>query len=597
MRALRIALALPLAAGVSCLPSAAQAAPLEMEPLSTHQHGSFDEGAAEITAFDRRTGQIAVVNAEAGELDLVPLAAHGEGREPATFSPVGLEAADGSTIDEDAEVNSVDIDRDGLVALAVEAGDKVSEGWVVLGHLTQGELVVESVVRVGAQPDMVRIAPGGRHVLTANEGEPDEDFSTDPAGSVSVVSVDGGAAAVTQESVRDAGFEAFEDSLDPEVRVFGPDVPAPSGDAGRVARNLEPEYVAVDPTGTTALVTLQEANAVALVDIASATVTDVKPMAAKKWEQHLLDLTKEDEEIHRLSWPVEAMLQPDGIEAFTAGGGTYYVTANEGDVREWGDYSEETTVGDVEIGPIPDLDVEDFQSEDVAGDLKITTEDGVDPGTGQHDELHAFGGRSFSVLDADGQQVFESGGQLEEIVERLIEEGTLPEHAWNANHDENPSMDSRSDDKGVEPEAATVGEVDGRPYLFLGLERISGIMVFDLSDPRNPEFVTWADNRGWDVEYEGEAAEGQGDLGPEGLEFVAAEDSPTGQALLVVGNEVSGTSTVWGIAPTGDGPIIDTGRDGNGDEVPMAGGALGLTLLAGGGLLLARTRRQADVRG
>ncbi|WP_374929819.1 choice-of-anchor I family protein [Kytococcus sedentarius] len=597
MSVLRPALALSLAAGaLLTTPSAHAEGTLEMEVLSTHETGSFDEAASEIPAFDPTTGQVAVVNAEAGELDVLGLDERGQLSPAGSFSPVGLTAADGSVIGEGAQVNSVDVLPSGLAALAVEAPDKVSPGWVVLGRLTPGAFEPSSVVRVGAQPDMVRISPTGTHVLTADEGEPDDDFTVDPAGTVSVIDLSSGADAVTQQQVRTADFSAFATTLDPRVRVFGPDVPAPTGEPSRVERNLEPEYVAVDPSGTTAVVTLQEANALAIVDIASATVTDVRPMQQRSWESSAVDSSKEDERAHPIGGlPIEAMMQPDAIEAFTAGGQTYYVTANEGDVREWGEYTEETTIGELELAAFPDLDAEWFQSEEVAGDLKVSSEHGRNAETGLYEALYSFGGRSFSVVDAQGRPVFESGGQLEQIVLGLIEDGTLPEHAWNANHDENPSLDSRSDDKGVEPEAVAVGEVEGTPYLFLGLERISGIMVFDLSDPQQPQFVTWADNRGWDAEFDGEAVEGQGDLGPEGLEFVDAAASPTGEPLLVVGNEISGTTTVWSVTDS-DGPIIDTGVAHQRAAGEGVGAALGLTLLAGGALVLAG-RRQAVTRG
>ncbi|SNC72093.1 hypothetical protein SAMN05445756_1723 [Kytococcus aerolatus] len=592
MQRRRTALAIAFATTAALTVPAHAAGELELEVLSTHTTGSFDESASEITAFDATTNQVAVVNAEAGALDVMTLDESGQLSPTGSFSAAGLEAADGSVVDEDAEVNSVDV-LNGRVAVAVEAGDKVSRGWVVLGRLNepgQGEaLEVEAVVRVGAQPDMVKIAPDGSTALTADEGEPDDDFTVDPVGSVSVIDLSG-EGAVTQEDVRTAGFDAFEGENLPEgVRVFGPDVPAPDGRGGRVARNLEPEYVAIDAAGETAMVTLQEANAVAEVDIASATVTALHALPVKDWNAggNVLDPTKDDDAIVLGNWPVLGLLQPDAIEAFEAGGQTYYAIANEGDAREWGEYSEETKVEDVELDPEHfEGDLETLQSEEQIGELKITTEMGSVPTENGYTELHAFGGRSFSILDADGQQVFESGGQLARIVEQLIASGELPEHAWNANNDETPSMDKRSDDKGIEPEAVTIGEIDGRTYMFLGLERISGIMVFDVTEPASPQFVTWADNRGWEVELDGEAAEGMGDMGPEGLEFVPAEDSPTGAPLLVVGNEVSGTTTVWSITGEGEeNPIIDTGRRA---ESPAP--VLGLGLLTAGGALLAARR-------
>ena len=113
------------------------------------------------------------------------------------------------------------------------------------------------------------------------------------------------------------------------------------------------------------------------------------------------------------------------------------------------------------------------------------------------------------------------------------------------------SFDNRSDDKGIEPESVAVGEVNGRPYAFVGLERDGGIVVLDLSDPTAPQLVTYVTNRKIPKVGNNYAActnaGNCGDLGPEGLTFVPASSSPIGEALLIVSNEVSSTTTVWTI--------------------------------------------------
>ena len=80
------------------------------------------------------------------------------------------------------------------------------------------------------------------------------------------------------------------------------------------------------------------------------------------------------------------------------------------------------------------------------------------------------------------------------------------------------------DDKGVEPESVVLGEIDGRTYAFVGLERVGGVMVYDVTDPANASFTQYIRN-----EDENGVLQ---DLAPEGLRFISASDSPTGNPLL-----------------------------------------------------------------
>ena len=144
----------------------------------------------------------------------------------------------------------------------------------------------------------------------------------------------------------------------------------------------------------------------------------------------------------------------------------------------------------------------------------------------------------FQFGTADGQLVFDSGDDFEQITADL-----LPDD-FNSTNDENGSFDNRSDDKGPEPEGVTVGQINGRTYAFIGFERIGGVIVYDVTDPYTPEFVQYLNNRDFAGDAEASTA---GDLGPEGLLFINALHSPIHKPLLVVGNEVSGTTTIYQI--------------------------------------------------
>ncbi|GGB72730.1 hypothetical protein GCM10011607_36490 [Shewanella inventionis] len=156
----------------------------------------------------------------------------------------------------------------------------------------------------------------------------------------------------------------------------------------------------------------------------------------------------------------------------------------------------------------------------------------------------AYGGRSFSIWTAQGQQVYDSGSDFEQITSALLGMN------FNNNNDENKG-DSRSDDKGPEPEALAIGQLGDSTYAFIGLERTSGFMIYDISNPFAVSFVDYVHNRDFTADFaiDGGDIEGQvtqaGDLGPEGMKFIAANNSPTGLPLLIIGNEVSGTTAVY----------------------------------------------------
>jgi len=264
-----------------------------------------------------------------------------------------------------------------------------------------------------------------------------------------------------------------------------------------------------------------------------------------------LDASDRDNLINIRQWPVFGMYQPDSISAFKVGGMTYYIAANEGDAREYifedenGEeveaYVEESRVSALTLDPAAFPFGPALRNNASLGRLTVTTANGDTDGDGDFDALYTLGGRSFSIYDSTGKRIYDSADLLEQLT-------ALADPAnFNSNNDANGSFDNRSDNKGPEPEGIAIGEVLGRPFAFIGLERVGGVMVFDLSTPTAPRFVQYLNNRDFSGYIEAGTA---GDSGPEGLAFIPWWQSPTWKPLLVVANEVSGTTTIYELAVT-----------------------------------------------
>lgn len=518
--ALRGSLAALAVGAVALAPSVAPAAPpstLELTPLGTYvttgdDVNVWDQAAAEIVAFDKHTDRLFVVNAQAGTVDVL------DASDPTDLSLVATLETPGA--------NSVAASH-GLVAVAEAAENKQADGSVVF--FDARTLAQTGEVAAGALPDMVTFTPNGKTVLVANEGEPEgyEDDQIDPEGSVSVIDVTRGAARAT---VRTADFASFttEALVAEGVRISGPGATA--------AQDLEPEYIAVDKSGNTAYVTLQENNAMAIVDVRSATVTDIVPLGLKDHSVpgSGLDASDRDGEINIATWPVKGLYMPDGIATFSAQGRTFTVTANEGDAREYDGWEDESRIKDLTLDPAAFPGADELQEDEAIGRLGVVVDS--PQSTDGYTELWSYGARSITIRDASGALVWDSGDQLEQMMadfdpatfngqaESELEDGSDVEF----------SFDDRSDNKGPEPEGVTTGKIGGRTYVFAGLERASAIAVFDVTNPAAPVAQGVFRN--------------EGDYAPEGLLFVPASDSPTRSPLLVVGNELSGTTTVWQIS-------------------------------------------------
>ncbi|AFY38823.1 alkaline phosphatase [[Leptolyngbya] sp. PCC 7376] len=502
-------------------------AEIELTTIGRYNTGIFDDSAAEISAFDPKSKKLFVTNAATDQIDVLNL-----------IDPANPELE--FSIDVENGINSVAF-HGGVLAAAVEGNTKQDLGEVRFYDAT-GNLL--NSVSVGSLPDMVTFTPDGLKVLTANEGEPSEDYKIDPEGSVSIIDISTG---IENATVTTAAFTALNNvELDKSVRVFGLEA--------TLAEDVEPEYIAVSSDSTMAWVTLQEANAIGVVDIVAGEIIDVIGLGFKDYSQsaNRLDASNKDKEINLANYDhLFGLYQPDAIAAYEVNGETYLITANEGDSRvrptdddeiegiEEGDiFDEESRIGNLDLDPTAFPNAEALQDKSVLGRLKVTNTMGDTDGDGDFDELYAFGGRSFSIWNTSGEIVFDSGSQFAYITAKLYPNN------FNSTNDENASFDNRSDDKGTEPEGITVGQIGDRHYAFIGLERMGGIMVYDITNPMAPFFVSYTNDR----DFSGDAEAGTaGDLGPEGLLFIPAADSPNGDNLLVVTSEVSGTVTVYSV--------------------------------------------------
>lgn len=548
---------------------------IKLSVLGHYKTNIFAESAAEIPAYDAASKRLFVVNAQKGLVDVL------DASKPE--QPVHIAELSARDYLADSEVNSVAA-QNGIVAIAVQAKNKTDAGLVVFFNAK--DLSFMSKVAVGSLPDMLTFSPNGKTVLVANEAEPNDDYSIDPEGSVSIIDIQD----IKQPKASIADFRAWNsqkaDLMSKGVRIFGPNA--------TVAQDLEPEYITISGDSKTAWVTLQENNAIARIDIAQQKVTDIYPLGYKDHGVmgNELDVSDRDSKIDIKTWTgLVGMYQPDSIANYQVNGQTYLVTANEGDSREWlkdedayfagnlaqgyvenirmkhlfnskgfnaeGDYPAHLQkiangVKGAKLNPVTfaycgatATEAGDCRKDGNLGRLNIawnmgyqTNADGSPKldanGRLIYDKLYAYGARSFSIWNTQGQLVWDSGSEFEKKISELF-----PNY-FNTDH-EAVSLDDRSDNKGPEPEGITLGTIGAKTFAFIGLERMSGVMVYDITTPMQPKFVEYFTTRNF---VETDSAK-QGDLGPEGLIFIAAKDSPNGKPLLVVGNEVSGSTAIY----------------------------------------------------
>jgi hypothetical protein len=480
----------------------------EAKVVGSYGVEAYRKAAAEIVVHDPVGQRLYVVNGADNAIDILDMK-----------DPAALKKIKSIPLSQYGKnVNSVAVRGDVVVA-AVEADPKQEPGKLVVFDRDGNN---PKVVTVGALPDMVTITSDGAYALVANEGEPSKDYKNDPEGTVSIVKL-------ADLSVRTVTFGHLKRS------DFGAGAHFPSPAGTTLAQDVEPEYIALSRDNKTAFVALQEANSIAVIDIETAKVTKVFALGYKDWSKHAIDVSDRDGGINLKTWPAKSLYQPDTIATFEHEGQTYIVTANEGDSRDYPGYSEEARVADLTLDEKVFPNAKELQDKKALGRLKVTKAHGDKDGDGKYEEIVGYGGRSFSIWKPDGTLVYDSGNEFSTILSKM-------HPTWFNSQGQVKNFDSRSDDKGVEPEGLAIGTVKGKRYAFIGLERMSGIIAYDISNPVAPKFSSFFHNGKPDGDPKAKSA---GDIAPEGLAFVEASKSPTGHALLVTANEVSGTTTVF----------------------------------------------------
>lgn len=508
-------------------PAAAQS--ITLNHIASFSNGASGSNSAEIVAHDPASQRLFIANSIAGKLDIVNFS---NPSSATLITSISLAAYGG--------INSVAV-RNGVVAAALENPVPELPGKVVFFDINGTYL---NQVEVGAMPDMITFNNAGTKVLTANEGQPRTDYAVDPEGSVSIVDISGGLAALTQANVTTAGFGSFNAQATvlkaAGVRIFGLNNPT-------AAQDMEPEYITLSADDNTAYVTCQENNAIAEINIATGAVTAIRALGTKDHSlaRNALDANDQGGAVQIAAWPVKGLYMPDAIASYTVGGQTYLVTANEGDAREYTAYEEAVRLSSSAYV----LDPTVFPNADVLkaniGRLNVTKASGDLDGDGDYDEIHAFGARSFSIWNAaTGALVWDSGNELEEITAKHPVYGAL----FNASNTLGaPQLKNRSDDKGPEPEGVAVAQILGRTYAFVALERIGGCAVYDVTDPAAPVFVEYKNTRN---------PAGGGDNGAEGIVYIPASASPIpGTPIVVLANEVSSTLSFFRVGSTGGAPL------------------------------------------
>ena len=501
----------------------AQTNELNMNLLTSFSNGVTGTNSAEIVTFDSDVDRMYIANSIGAKLDIVNFA---NPSNPILISSVAMAPY--------GNINSV-VAHDSIIALAIENSNPQLNGSVVILDYNGNFL---KQVTVGAMPDMITFNKNYTKILTANEGEPNASYTVDPEGSVSIIDISGGISSLTQANVTTLDLTAYNTQstalLAQGIRLFST--------SATVAQDLEPEYIAVSDDNTKAYVSIQEANALLTIDLTTNSIVSLSALGYSLYNTgsgNALDASDQSGAVLITGdLPIKGAYMPDAISYATIGGQGYIFTANEGDSREFGSVIDANRISSsvfANLDPVAFPDAAILKNNKFLGRLSALKYSGDTDGDGDYDELHVMSGRSFSIRNATtGAVVFDSKDLLEQITSKHPYFGSI----FNASNTVGaPALKNRSDDKGPEIEGIAVHQFNGSMYAFVSSERLGGVFIFNVQNPSSPNFVGYYNNRS-------NTASGP-DLGAEGIIFISAADSPNGNPLVILANEVSSTLSIY----------------------------------------------------
>ena len=500
-----------------------QPAPIPSQQIELNYIGSFDPSGVntstcEIVVHDPISQRLFTTSAVAGFLDIINFS---NPATPTLITSVNMNPYGG--------VTSVAV-KNGIVAVASPNDDETLNGSVVFFN-TNGVFLKQ--VTVGALPDMITFTPDGTKVLTANEGQPNANYTIDPEGSVSIIDISGGISALTQANVTTLLFTSYNAQ---EATLIASGIRKLKL-TSTLSQDFEPEYITISDNSQKAWVTLQENNAVVEINLTNNTFTDIWALGSKDISipGNGMDISDNNGQVLIANWPIKAFYIPDAIANYSVAGTSYLVTANEGDEKEYTGFTERTTVGATTyvLDPVLFPNASVLKQSYNMGRFRVTNLNGNTDADSEFETINSVGTRSFSIFNTTTKQlVYDSGDSFERYTA-----ANLPT-IFNADH-ENNTIKGRSRAKGPEPEGVTVAQIGNETFAFISLERIGGVMVYNITNPNNVTFVEYKNSRSTSAYA--------GDHGPEGITYIAASNSPTGIGYILVANEVSGTITIFEI--------------------------------------------------
>jgi len=507
-------------------------APVPSHQIQLNYIGSFDpsgnnSSSTEIVVHDPSTQRLFTISSLTDVFDIIDFT---NPNTPTVINTINMAPYGGIT--------SIAV-KNGIIAAASPNTNPQENGSVVFFDINGNFL---KQVTVGALPDMVAFSPNGTKVLTANEGEPNDAYTIDPEGTISIIDISGGINSLSQNNVTTLNFNAFDSQVDALTATGLRKVRTNN----TLSQDLEPEYITISADSQKAWITLQENNAIAEVNLASKTISGVWGLGKKDMSLpgNGFDASDNNGEVLIANWPVKAYYTPDAVQNYKVGSTNYIVTANEGDEKDLSGFSERTTVGangyvlDPALFPQSQI----LKASHNLGRLRVSNATGNTDGDSEFEEIAALGARSFSIFNADTQQiVYDSGDRFERYI------AASHPLIFNADNESN-TIKSRSRAKGPEPEGVTLGNINGQTYAFITIERTGGVMVYNVTDPNNPTFTDYKNTRST-------SAYG-GDNGPEGIIYIAPENATTGKGYVVIANEISGTLSMYEVAT----PTLATGE-------------------------------------